>query len=153
MKMLLMAMAFMMAAPQTARYAGYDPKRDPAKDLEAAIAEAQRDNKRILLVVGGEWCGWCHTLEQYLKTNDDVRKTWTDNYVSFKVNHSTENRNEPFLKSYPNVPAYPHIFVLEKDGSFLHSQGTGVLETGSTYSKEKMMEFLHRWQPRRERSR
>ena len=102
MKMLLIAMAFMMAPPQTARYAGYDPKRDPAKDLEAAIVEAQRDNKRILLVIGGEWCGWCHILENYLKANDDVRKTWNDNYVSFKVNWSGENRNEAFLKGYPD---------------------------------------------------
>jgi len=35
--------------------AGYDESRDPAADLKAAVAQAQRENKRILLEVGGEW--------------------------------------------------------------------------------------------------
>jgi hypothetical protein len=47
------------------------------------------------------------------------------------------------------VRGYPHIFVLEKDGSFLHSQETGILEIESTYSKELMLDFIHKWQPRR----
>lgn len=153
MNILLIAVALLTAAPQAARYAGYDPKRDPAKDLEAAVVEAQRDNKRILLVIGGEWCSWCHILENYLKANDDVRKTWNDNYVSVKVNWSGENRNEAFLERYPQIRGYPHLFVLEKDGSLLHSQGTGELEAGPSYSKEKVMDFLHRWQPRRDRVR
>lgn len=33
----------------------YDPKRDAAKDIDAAILEAQITGKHILLVVGGDW--------------------------------------------------------------------------------------------------
>ena len=146
MKMLLLVIAVIVPL-QTPRYAGYDPKRDPAKDLEAAVAQAQKENKRILLVVGGEWCGWCHTLENYIKNNADVQQAWSASYITIKVNWSPENRNEAFLSRYPQVEAYPYIFVLEKDGRLLHAQRTGPLESGSTYSKEKMLEFLHRWQP------
>jgi thioredoxin-related protein len=138
-----------VTAAQTRPPAGYDPTRNPAQDLAAAIEQATKENKRILLVVGGEWCGWCHTLENYIKNNEDVRKAWANNFVTIKVNWSTENRNERFLSRYPNVRGYPHIFVLEKDGSFLHSQETGILEIESTYSKELMLDFIHKWQPRR----
>jgi thioredoxin-related protein len=134
--------------PWQARSAGYDPKRDPAQDLEAAVKQAGRDNKRILLVVGGEWCGWCHTLENYLKGNADVQAAWASAFVAIKVNFSPENRNSAFLGRYPAIPGYPHIFVLEKTGALLHSQNTVELEQGASYSKAAMLQFVEKWRPR-----
>jgi thiol:disulfide interchange protein len=130
---------------EQARNAGYDPKRDPAQDLEALIKQARLDDKRILLVVGGEWCGWCHTLENYLKANEDVRTAWSNSFLSLKVNYSPDNPNRAFLSRYPNIPGYPHIYVLEKDGTLLHSQNTVELEQGSSYSKDAMMRFAGKW--------
>jgi thioredoxin-related protein len=132
------------AAAQT-RSAGYDPARDPARDLETVVKQAQQENKRILLVVGGEWCGWCHTLETYLKTESDVQAAWSGGFVTLKVNFSPQNENRAFLSRYPTIQGYPHIFVLEKDGKLLHSQNTSPLESGSSYSKEKMLQFLSKW--------
>jgi thiol:disulfide interchange protein len=139
--------ALLFAAPgQTTRpKAGYDPTRDPAKDLAALVPQTKQDGRRIMLVVGGEWCGWCHTLERYLKENAEIGALWSKHFATLKVNMSTENPNEAFLKKYPSIRGYPHLFVLDKDGTFLHSQGTGELESGSSYSAEKMREFLTKW--------
>jgi len=134
-----------LLAPAQARNAGYDPARDPARDLETAVKQAQQDGKRILLVVGGEWCGWCHTLEIYLKTEADVHAAWSAGFVTLKVNFSPQNENRSFLSRYPDIRGYPHIFVLDRDGKFLHSQNTADLESGSSYSKEKMMQFISKW--------
>lgn len=49
------------------------------------------------------------------------------------------------ISRYPDIRGYPHIFVLEGDGKFLHSQNTADLESGSSYSKEKMMQFISKW--------
>ena len=65
-----------------------------------------------------------------------------------KVNMSDENRNEEFLGNYPKVPAYPHVFVLESDGEFLHAQGTGELEEGPGYNEEVFLAFLNEWRPK-----
>ncbi len=62
-----------------------------------------------------------------------------------KVNFSKENKNEKFLSKYPEIPGYPHIFVLDKNGKLLHSQNTGELESGSNHDKKKMMDFLKKW--------
>lgn len=35
----------------------YDPERNPADDLKAAVARAKKEKKRVLVQVGGEWCG------------------------------------------------------------------------------------------------
>ncbi|MEZ6103965.1 MAG: hypothetical protein R3E01_33915 [Pirellulaceae bacterium] len=71
----------------------------------------------------------------------------SENYVIMKVNMSDENNNATFLAQYPKVPAYPHFFVLDSDGTFLHSQGTGELEEGRGYNEAMFLEFLERWKP------
>ena len=69
------------------------------------------------------------------------------NFLVMKVNYSDENKNETLLGRFPEIPAYPHYFVLESDGTFLHSQGTGELEEGKSYDEDVFAAFLNRWKP------
>jgi hypothetical protein len=46
---------------RTAAVPKFDPKRDAANDINDAVKEAKRTGRRVILDVGGEWCGWCHT--------------------------------------------------------------------------------------------
>lgn len=126
----------------------YDPKRDPYTDLESAITLAQSQHKRILLEVGGDWCIWCSILDRFFDTHPEVDEMLNEHYVVVKVNMSDENDNLDFLSQFPEIPGYPHLFVLENDGSFLHSQGTGELEQGRGYDVEKIMQFLKEWSSR-----
>lgn len=127
----------------------FDPTRDAEKDIQAAIKEAEKSDKRILLDVGGEWCIWCHRLDEFFADNKDVNKFLHDNFVVVKVNYSPENKNEKVLSRYPEIPGYPHFFVLDTDGKFLHSQGTGELEEGKGHDRNKMMTFLKKWAPKK----
>jgi thioredoxin-related protein len=124
---------------------GYDPKRDPAKDLSALIGQATRANRHILLEVGGEWCSWCHTLQSFIDNDPELKALWTGKYLTLKVNYSPENENKAFLSRYPKVAGYPHLFVLDKTGKLLHSQDTALLESGKSYSRERMKAFLLKW--------
>jgi thioredoxin-related protein len=45
---------------------GYDETRDPARDLAAATAKASAEGKKVLLLVGGEWCSWCQEMNRFL---------------------------------------------------------------------------------------
>lgn len=134
-----------LGAPVRKPSLGYDPKRDPARDLEVLVAQAQHENRRIILVIGGEWCGWCHVLNSFIAQDADLRELWSRNFLTLKVNFSHENENNDFLGRYPAIEGYPHLFVLEKDGRLLHSQRTDELESGRSYSRTKMEEFLLRW--------
>ena len=65
-----------------------------------------------------------------------------------KVNVSRENENELFLSAYPTFEVYPHIYVLESDGTLLHSQDTSELLVGRTREIEQhLLHFLERWSP------
>ena len=127
--------------------ASYDPKRDAAQDIQDAIKEAERTDKRILLEVGGEWCSWCHTLDKFFETHPDLLSLRDKNFITVKVNFSEQNENKDVLSRYDPIRGYPHIFVLERDGKLLHSQNTGVLESGKSYDLERLTVFLTNWSP------
>lgn len=145
----------------------FDPARDPEKDLAAATVKAQKENKRIILAIGGEWCGWCVEMDEYFSKNPALLKMRDSAFIWVKVNMSPANENKAFLSKYPKIDGYPHLFVLESDGTLLTSQSTDVLEEEkpepkvvkrnaageavlidlgeSTYDLYLMVEFLKKW--------
>lgn len=125
----------------------FDPKRNAADDLQAAIVKATAENKRIILDIGGEWCVWCRIMDYYIIENKDLSKIVDENFVWLKINMSEENENKEFLAKYPEIKGYPHLFVLEKDGTLIHSQDTAELEEKKSYNKQKFTDFLTKWSP------
>ena len=126
--------------------AGYDIGADPFADLQAATIEATRTDRLILLEIGGDWCIWCHHWERFLVDHDDVRQALNGRFVVLKVNRSPENENTEFLSKLPEIPGYPHFFVLDAEGELVLSQGTAVLEQGENgYDRQKVLAFLQQW--------
>jgi thioredoxin-related protein len=141
--------AFAQTAEVESKREKFDPNKDPFFDLKNIVVKAQEENKRIILDVGGEWCIWCHRLDAFIDSNDEIKNLLSENYFIMKVNFSPENKNEKFLEQYPKIKGYPHMFVLDSDGKFLHSQDTGLLEKEKSYDKEKIMAFLKEWSPKK----
>jgi thioredoxin-related protein len=127
--------------------AKYDPKRDAAGDIQDAIKEAQIRHKRILLEVGGDWCSWCHTLDNFFATHPELLQLRDKNFVTVKINFSEENENKEVLSRYGDIPGYPHIFVLDSDGKLLLSKNTSALESGKSYDLQRLTAFLKEWAP------
>ena len=144
---LLMAAALACAVTAKAADAPtkFDPARDAADDVARAVGAAKMQGKRVIVDVGGEWCTWCHILDRFIDANPDVRTLIETRYVWIKVNYSKENRNDALLSRWPKVAGYPHLFVLDADGSLVHSQDTSELEAGKSYDRAKFMAFLRRW--------
>ena len=122
----------------------FDPSRDAAADVATAVAMAQAQGKRVLVDVGGDWCSWCRLLDAFFDGSAEARKLRDENYVWVKVNWSPQNRNEKLLSRWPRIQGYPHLFVLDGTGRLVHSQNTGLLESGDGYDKAKVLEFLRR---------
>jgi hypothetical protein len=125
----------------------YDPARDPSEDLKAAVARAIPENRRILLIIGGNWCIWCTVLERFMQESEAIHDMLARHYLIMKVNVSRENENRVFLSAYPEVPGYPHLMILESDGTFLYSQRTDALESGEWYVEDKVVQLLEKWAP------
>lgn len=132
-------------APAFKEASGYDESRDPAKDLQSAIAQAKKSDKRILLEVGGDWCMYCNIMDETFAGHPNLRKARDTHYVALRVNYSEGNRNAAFLSQYPKIADYPHFFVLDSDGTLLHSQPTHPFEHGNKYNAGKIEDFLNKW--------
>ncbi len=128
--------------------AGYDKTRDPAADLQAAVAQAQRENKRILLEIGGEWCGYCRLLNKVIHDDPRLTRRLQDSFIVIKVNFSPDVRNEAFLSRFPPIQSYPHLFLLESDGSLLLSQTPDAFMNGNKYAPDLILAFLEKWAPK-----
>jgi thiol:disulfide interchange protein len=142
-----LALAALLVLLQTAPLTKYDPKRNADQDIKNAVTQAQKMKKRVLLEVGGEWCKWCHIMDKYFADHPDLTELRNGNYVTVKINFSPENDNKAVLSRYPQIPGYPHIFVLDSDGKLLQSEGTSVLEEGESYNLTRFTEFLQKWAP------
>lgn len=126
----------------------FDPARDAAKDIAYGVSLAKKTNKRVLLDVGGEWCPWCKKLDRTFREDREIADALKAGFVVIKVNFSRENENSGVLSKYPKINGYPHLFVLDKSGKLLHSQDTGLLETGDHHDHDKVMTFLRAWTPK-----
>lgn len=125
----------------------FDPSRNPFDDLKSTVELAKNMNKRIILDIGGDWCVWCHRIDAFMNKTEEIKSLLDENFIVLKINVSKENKNEKFLAQYPAIEGYPHFFVLETDGSLLHSQNTGDLEKDKDYDSEKFISFLNKWKP------
>ena len=154
---LLLVLTCLPAISQKRRYTAatkyvpvmeYDPKRNATLDLAAAIKEAHRTHRNVLIEVGGDWCSWCHTLDKFFAAHPELVQLRDKNFVTLKVNYSDENQNKEVLSRYPEISGYPHIFFLDSHGKLLISQDTGVLESGRSYNLEKFTTVLTNWGPK-----
>lgn len=153
--------AALLAAPVLAAPTGgkpawsqaFDPARDPAADLRAALAEAKGSGRRVLMDVGGDWCVWCKLLDGLFDRDTELASLRDRNFVLLKVHYDKKvNPNAAFLSQYPKVAGYPHLFVLDADGAVLHSQDTALLELPAGgekgHDREKVKAFLEQWGPK-----
>ncbi len=147
LSMALLAFTPLAAAQTSPLYANnsYDPRANPYRDLEAAVERASRENKRVLIVVGGDWCVWCDILDRFLADHADVRAAFEESFILLKVNWSRQNENEAFLSGFPDSIGYPDFFILDSEGRFLAQQRTDVLEAGREYDRTRMLAFARRW--------
>src|SRR5262249_8005053 len=85
--------ASVAAAPATAAYTPvhkFDPKRDASADIQAAIIEARHTGKRIILDIGGDWCQYCHQMDQFFQQNREVLEFRDRNFVTVAVYYGSE---------------------------------------------------------------
>jgi thiol:disulfide interchange protein len=71
--------------PNQASYAAPTKfERNSLDDLSAAREEAKRTKRNILIEVGGEWCEWCHIMDEFYARNPKLLELRDQYYVLMK---------------------------------------------------------------------
>jgi len=122
----------------------YDKKINPYISLEKALVKVKKSDKKILLMVGGDWCKWCGQFENFL---DDHYKIAEDFYTTFEVvrvyyGEGINKEAQSLLKQFPPLKGTPHFYLLDSDAKLLKSIDTGYLERGYSYHTKKVKDFI-----------
>ena len=119
-----------------------------AADIDAAMAEAARTNKRVLVDFGGNWCGDCKVLDINLHKPENAALL-EKNYVMVHVNVGDKGITDNFAVAerygIPLKKGVPAIAVLEADGRVVYAQKNGEFESMRSMDPASVNEFLVKW--------
>jgi thioredoxin-related protein len=127
----------------------YNPNLDAREQVKTAGVIASRDNQRILVMFGGDWCGWCHKLHELFKSDREIRKILLEDYKLVMVDTKAPNAEALQKECQGDLKdvGYPFLAVLSADGKVLKAQKTDPLEEGDHHDPKKVREFLTEWAP------
>jgi len=128
----------------------YDEKADARQQIGAAIAEAAKAQKNVILVFGANWCGDCRALEAQMH-KEELAALIAANYEVVKIDVGRYNKNRDIGEKY-HVPLHhgiPALAVLDPRGNVLYAMDQGQFSDASQMSYESIKEFFVKWEPKR----
>jgi thiol:disulfide interchange protein len=116
----------------------YDESADATADVEKALRLAKKDNQRVLIQWGGNWCGWCILLDDRFKSDPNLRKELQYEYRVVHVDIGKMDKNLELAKRFETTftGGVPFLTVLDADGKVLKNQRTDPFETKKADGKE-----------------
>ncbi len=153
MKNILIALLILFASNAFSQVQPYNENQDVRADLKKAISLAQKENKQVLIQMGGNWCPWClrfHALVNGVPALDSMMKK---NYIYMLLNVPKEKDKRDFALfqefRYPNRFGYPVFVILDKTGKQIHTQDSDAFEHPNPevkgYDTTKVERFLSMW--------
>ena len=123
----------------------YDESADAAADIAAALAVAKKENTRVLIQWGANWCGWCKLLHQLFNEDSEIRRKILYEYEVVYVDVAQFDKNVELAEKFDadfKSNGVPFITILDGDGNVVTNQETGSLEEGSVHDPTKVLDFL-----------
>src|SRR5262249_25624304 len=127
----------------------YDESAIGSEQLAAALAKAKKENRRVLVQWGANWCGWCRMLAALEKSDRAVARELLYEYDVVKIDIGKWDKHVDLAAKYGadlKKSGVPFLTILDADGKVLASQETGSLELkeeGKTgHDPKKLLEVL-----------
>jgi len=123
----------------------YDEEADANLLVDAALQRATVENKRVLLMYGGNWCSWCYLLDGTLESDPDLRRKMQYEYELVHVDIGRGEKHAELSARFGSdhrANGYPYLTVLAADGSAVTHKNTGELEAGKAHDPAKVLAFL-----------
>jgi thiol-disulfide isomerase/thioredoxin len=154
MKNLVATLCFVLLLPVAALAAGpvYPDVARARGDVDAALAEAAKSGKRVLVDFGGNWCGDCKVLDINLRRPEN-QALLDKHYVMVHVNVGergiTHNLDIGERYGIPLKKGVPALAVLDGKGAVIFAHRNGEFESMRKMDPRAVRDFLERWRPQR----
>jgi len=94
------------------------------KSFSDGLATAKSQNKKIMVDVYTDWCGWCKKLDAEVYSEDKVKDYLDRHFISVKLNAESMKKHhfnggeysEAEIAQMFGVTAYPTIIFMNPDG-------------------------------------
>jgi len=131
----------------------YNENQDARADLKKAIARAKKENKHVLVQMGGNWCPWCMKFHAIVTSYPRLDSLMKSSYVYLLINVPKEKdkRNYSLFQElgYPNRFGYPVFLIFDGTGKRLNTVDSDGFEYPNTkvpgYDTSKVERFLKLW--------
>ncbi|MCC6865116.1 MAG: thioredoxin family protein [Ignavibacteria bacterium] len=96
-------------------------------NFDDALKKAKTENKRVIVDVYTDWCGWCKKMDEDVYSNNDIKKIIDDNFIFVKLNAEGDGKltyngkqyTEEELSYFFEVFSFPTTVFLEPDGKII----------------------------------
>jgi len=127
----------------------YDEAANGAEQIEEAVAKAKKENRRVLIQWGANWCGWCHLLHGVFASDAAVKRTLLYEYDVVLIDIGKWDKNLDLAAKYEadfKAHGVPYLTVLDGEGHVIANQETSSLEDGDHHDPAKVLAFLEKHQ-------
>ena len=124
----------------------YDEKADAKADIAAALAKAKKENRRVLIQWGGNWCPWCIKLNNAMKGDKTLAHTLMYEYDVVHVDIGQFDKNMDLAEKYGaelKKSGVPYLTVLDFSGKPVANTETGGLELSKEDAAKPGAKFAH----------
>jgi len=87
---------------------------------QEAFEKAKKEDKPILLSIGGVWCHWCHVMAHESFENQEIAKIINENFVAIKVDRDErpdiDRRYQEVVMAMTGSGGWPLTVFLTPDG-------------------------------------
>lgn len=137
-----------LQAPSSINPNLYPARANAAKEIQEARASALKQNKRVLLVFGANWCIDCHVLDRAFH-QPRVAPLLEGNFLVVHVDVGQYDRNLALAKQYhvDLGKGVPSVAVIDGKNALLTSSSE--FEKARLLTEQDVVDFLNLWKPKR----
>jgi thiol:disulfide interchange protein len=126
----------------------YDEASDGRIELASTLEQARRENRRVLVVLGGNWCQWCLALDDLMKKDREIEALLRERYGVLKLDGGAASALDASW-GHPTRLGVPVLVFLDRAGSVAHVAETVPFEAWGgrllSYDRHRVLATLQKW--------
>lgn len=125
----------------------YDEKANADAAVNAAFARAKTEHKRVLIDLGGNWCGDCRILSAVMDL-PEVKAFVDAHYIVAVVDVGRFNRNLQIPARFgitQRLEGVPSVLIADPDGTLIDRGHTAALADARSMTPQALADWLAQW--------
>jgi len=125
----------------------YDTNADASAAVDAAFARAGKNGKRVLIDLGGNWCGDCIVLANLMQFAE-MKRFLAAHFEIVKIDVGRFDKNLQIPARFgitQRLEGVPSVIIAEPDGTFVNRGHIAALADARHMTPQAIADWLAQW--------